>query len=126
MYQYVKTYTENGAGYIILNDPKKLNALSLSLIHILISQKHFLYHALWMRTLFPAFRLSNKGFSSIVHGTRNVFGKLRNISPLSASTLITVAPQSANILPQEPAATIVESSNTLTPSNCLLYTSRCV
>ena len=28
MYQYVKTYTENGAGYIILNDPKKLNALS--------------------------------------------------------------------------------------------------
>ena len=24
MYQYVKTYTENGAGYIILNDPKKL------------------------------------------------------------------------------------------------------
>ena len=28
MYQYVKTYIENGAGYIILNDPKKLNALS--------------------------------------------------------------------------------------------------
>lgn len=28
MYQYVKTYTEDGAGYIILNDPKKLNALS--------------------------------------------------------------------------------------------------
>ena len=26
MYQYVKTYIENGAGYIILNDPKKLNA----------------------------------------------------------------------------------------------------
>ena len=24
MYQYVKTYIENGAGYIILNDPKKL------------------------------------------------------------------------------------------------------
>lgn len=22
MYQYVKTYIENGAGYIILNDPK--------------------------------------------------------------------------------------------------------
>ena len=27
MYQYVKTYIENGAGYIILNDPKKLNSL---------------------------------------------------------------------------------------------------
>ncbi len=27
MYQYVKTYTENGAGYIILNDPKKVKCL---------------------------------------------------------------------------------------------------
>ena len=28
MYQYVKTCIEDHAGYIILNDPKKLNALS--------------------------------------------------------------------------------------------------